>query len=188
MLSLSDQIAFGAERIIYRHPARSDLVVKVRRSGSFQDRNAIEHRFYRWAFASAKSMLPACHGRVATDQGPGMAFELIVDTDGGISPPLPSAVKDGLLAVKRAEAMIEQFFDKAERCGPLIYDHNPGNFLYQSWHGSHRLVLVDGFGPRNWSWRAAWRSRFPLLARRKTRAARLDTMEQWRLWRRRSGI
>jgi hypothetical protein len=188
MLNLYDPIAVGDERVVYRHPARADLVVKVRRSGSLQDRNAIEDRFYRWASASAQSMLPGYHGRVATDMGPGMAFELIADADGRISPPLPLAVKEGLVAAQHAEAMIEQLFEKAERHGPLIYDHNPGNLLYQSWQGSHRLVLVDGFGPRNWSWRAALRSRFPALARRKTRAARIDMMEQWCLWRRRFGI
>lgn len=90
------------------------------------------------------------------------------------------AVSAGILTAEEATDLLVQFFDEAEQCGLIIYDHSPYNFLYRS--QSNRLFLVDGFGPRYWSWRMWFRSNFRIFALKKVRQARKGTLLEWQQW------
>lgn len=180
MLELGEFIASGTERDVYRHPDKPGRVIKIGRPDSHVDRNAVEHAFYQAAKASTFVGIPKLFGWVETSRGRGLEYELIDDPVGVPSLNVRQLVRAGILTADEVTGLLSRFFDEAQRCGLIIYDHDPGNFLYR--RQTDRLILIDGFGPRYWNLRMWFRSSFRVFALKKVRQARKATLLQWQQW------
>jgi hypothetical protein len=163
-------IGAGTMRFVYAHPHNPDALVKVIRSDMLQSRwGGRKHWLKRRARARqftvylreikeyvalrARDPLAApitrVLGLVETDQGLGMVVESVRGRDGGLAPTLADLyARDGYLPWMR-EAM-DALFDELIRCGVVLSDSHPCNFVYGSTGDEPpRFVMVDGFGEKN---------------------------------------
>lgn len=194
-LSKTTPFARGGNRLVYVHPERPEvciklprtdvgLAVKRRRKGlkgrlklaaTFDDNRAeartlteLHHRIG----GGLAAFVPRFLGWVETDLGPGVAIELVRDDDGAIATPLKQYVWERGFD-ESLETALEEF------TAYWIRERVPSRELLlhnvvarRSGDGSLRLVVIDGLGNADLLPLSRW-SR--VLARRKSarKAARL---------------
>ncbi len=182
MLELTTLIGSGRERDVFLHPGRDDRIIKIMKPEATVDRNAVES----WFLARAKRprgavTIPALHGWVETDRGPGLVYQHIRDEGGTTSRSLTQLVNEGILEEKLLKAAFEMAIASLRENAFLIYDPRPDNILMMKADraGGRRLVLVDGFGPNVVAPRAMVRMLVPPLARRKIDSVRARAHAEW---------
>lgn len=158
-------VGAGLKRDVYLHPTNDGLVIKIRRKGATQDRNAIEHEYL--SFVKSNPLLPRTYGWVETQLGRGLVYERIRDADGQTSATLATALKTGRVTPDGARLLMSGAVETLIRNGILVHDDNLNNFLVQRTGNRLNLVMVDGFGPLVMTLKARVRMYFPVLARHK---------------------
>jgi hypothetical protein len=180
LVGLGELVAWGAERDVYRHPLLAGRVVKLISHSTAADRNAIECEFYRQAGGSCSDLLPECYGWVETSHGRGLQYEFIADEEGNASPSLSKAVIRGELTGTAATEILRAFVERAGRARLLVHDQNIENILYQAHR--RRLVMIDGFGPRDWSFGNRLLFRFPRQVEKSARRRLGRIARTWDEW------
>lgn len=168
-LSSAVPIASGSIRDVYRHPADPQLLIKVVRQSTIEEKFGSGRPWYKVAKRRYRHLISylreirehiAHHalgdahpaflqnvvGLTQTDIGLGLVVEAAVDDAGRLAPTLTSLVKSGRFD-RAARAKLEHFFDDLLASSVIIGDAHPSNIVYahSSEHGDH-FVLIDGVG------------------------------------------
>ena len=183
----AEPLAQGSEKVVYLHPDRPDLVVKVRNfrrdglNNPWWDRVLLRlskrhelHWLLREIEASAILMnqperpakiLPVAiyHGLEMTDLGPAVTAQRVS------LPKHPLGLR--VWKIKRTSGLkpvhidaLNEFAARALAWNVPMTDPNPGNLIFGCRDGGPReIVLVDGFGDYSL---LRWRIRSPLINRR----------------------
>lgn len=169
VLAGSLPIATGNSRAVYRHPADSELLIKVmrpekvawfreqrfrwyrkrRRYGELSSflQEIAEHLAVRAEQEGAAPHLQQIAGLVETDLGLGLSVRALRARDGRYAPTLAALVRSGGFD-GTAQQMLKEFVDWLLGSRIVVSDLNWGNLLY-AWDAAderHRFVLVDGMG------------------------------------------
>lgn len=173
----------GHERTCYLHPQDAGKVLKVARGGvRCREQNRIDSAYHA---ALDRRGVPGehrarCHGLVATNLGPGLICDHIVDDGGNTARPLDVLLAEGAVGRTEAAALLQDLYVWLDRHGVVLADVGLGNLLCPRRGGSWSLVVVDGLGARHPGCKLWLRSRFPALARRKLRKQWPLVLEAWR--------
>lgn len=170
VLKLKDLQPFsqGAQRLVFQHPHRQDLLIKVMRreyvdsrfgpQGSFHNRHR-RCRHYTLIMRELKEYLVACArsaeclpymqeivGLSHTDLGLGLVVRKVCGRDGLPAPSLSRLVRQGTFDDARA-ALLDRFLETMLDSDIVIDDLNPGNMVLGiDGRGAERFVLIDGAG------------------------------------------
>ena len=169
-LKNKDPVSKGRCRLVFEHPASSDLLVKVIRP------DVLERRFGKgtqpWRFkknrrygqyisfhremqeylvSRAESTTSRFHvqtivGFADTDLGLGMIVEAVRNVDGTLALPLGQLIKSGLFD-EEAEEALERFFSQMLASRIVFSDLNLGALVYQSTR--KEFIMIDGLGITN---------------------------------------
>jgi hypothetical protein len=168
-LAGSPPVATGNSRVVYRHPADAQLLIKLVRPdkqawfrdqrfrwyqkrrrygelGSFLQEVA-EHLAVRAEHGKTPPHLQEIVGFTETDLGLGLVVRAVRSQDGRYAPTLATVVRSGGFD-HLARRALEAFFIWLLGSRIVVSDLNWGNLLY-AWDasaGAHRFVLVDGMG------------------------------------------
>jgi hypothetical protein len=168
VLSGLQPFAQGAQRLVFQHPHRRDLLVKVMRReyvesrfgvhGSFHNRHRRcghytlilrELREYLVACARSADCLPFMQeivGLTHTDLGLGLVVRKVCGHDGLPALSLAKLVKQGAFDEARGK-LLDHFLETLLDSDIVIDDLNPGNMvLGVDASGAERFVLIDGAG------------------------------------------
>ncbi|PWK84351.1 YrbL family protein [Fulvimonas soli] len=163
-------VASGHIRRIYRHPDAPDLLVKVLREDAIEQRWRAAPWYRRLArtgpyagfvrefkeyVASRRYAMhsPSPLARVAgledTDLGLGLVVEKVRGADGGLAPTLDAWVRrDGF--TPQVQAAMDAFLASMLEHNVIAGDLHAWNVVYGSdSRGGPRLVMIDGFGEKN---------------------------------------
>ncbi|NII10025.1 YrbL family protein [Oleiagrimonas sp. C23AA] len=169
-LSSSQPVASGHLRLVYQHPERDDLLVKVFRADVVADRWR-RGRWYRRLARTGpyqgfvrefKEYLAARHhapdrlppiarvvGIVETDLGVGQVVEAVRDANGSLACTLAAWVqRDGL--TPEIQAYLDDLLTGLLTHNVILGDFHPWNLVFGTDSaGGPRLVMIDGFGEKN---------------------------------------
>ncbi len=157
----------GKERICYRHPLEPGRVIKLQR-GDVNKQSRREINFYRWMRRRGMTNfnhIPRYYGKIDTNLGRGMMFDLVSDFDGRVSRSLWDYFQQGV--------PLSEFYPYLEELKQYMLDNlvvfsvDMGRFnvLFQRVsESSARLVVIDGLGNHT---AMNWLDIVPSLARRK---------------------
>lgn len=172
MLVLADctPVGAGTMRFVYAHPENPDALVKVIRGDMLQSRwGGRRHWLKRMArarqftvylrelkeYIALRAREPVAapitrvFGLVETDQGLGLVVESVRGPDGALAPTLADLYRRDGFQPWMCEG-IDTLFEELIRCGVVLSDSHPCNFVYGSSGGEPpRFVMVDGFGEKN---------------------------------------
>lgn len=146
----AEPFAKGAERACYQHPDDENKVIKIR-FGDVNKQTRRELAIYE-SFAQRNMTnfqhVPQYYGKVETNLGEGMVFDLIRDFDGVISEPLYHSLRSG--------SPLSDFFPQLEALKQNLLDNliiisadivGRHNILLQKLSpATSKLVIVDGIG------------------------------------------
>ena len=166
-----DLIAQGSGRIVYGHPDRPDLVIKLHkhlRDKPFHAlRRTVNHtlrRFGRFRITMVEvdeyfamvartghlpDFTPAFRGLVETDRGVGTVFDRVVDGHGNAAPRLGTLLRVGGMDAGFGPA-IDRLWDRIVAFRAVVSDPNLSNVLVTREGDDIRLHLVDGLGEKTW--------------------------------------
>ncbi|MBM6550754.1 YrbL family protein [Marinomonas ostreistagni] len=170
-VTLSDPLylAKGSCRTVFKHPSHNDLCIKVNHNPR-KDRNITEIVFYHFHRRHALDFIAQYKGTVATNMGKGVVTEIVKDHDGKVSKSLEEYIEANLLSIEQGFAYIKALQEKVLKCGVLLHDDGIQNILMRkATDGRLTPVLVDGFGPRDMSFKSLSRMVLSPLARKKSK-------------------
>jgi hypothetical protein len=194
-----EALARGNVRLVFAHPERSDVVVKVMRPDLVERRYGSggawfrqgrrydpyvlflrEIREYVAGYAEAGFAVGFAQkvvGLVETDLGLGLMLEAARGPDGGLAPTVAKLVQVGDFD-EEARAALEVFFEELLGSGVVIADLHERNVVYACGAGGRRrFVMIDGLGAstilpfKNWSGWMNRRSKEKRIARLRRRIA-----------------
>ncbi|WP_281985153.1 YrbL family protein [Thalassorhabdomicrobium marinisediminis] len=169
-LSSDHELALGGGRIIYAHPTRHDVVIKVFRRSRKKPLGLLRKLFRRRkarygrmlnsfveieeiaASVGRTGQVPACCaqflGFIQTDQGAGAMFEALRGADGALAPHLKAhAAAHG--HEPKIEAAIVRLWDAVEAARLSVSDRALVNVVVTgSPDAGYVLTIVDGLGDR----------------------------------------
>jgi hypothetical protein len=163
-----DPIARGSSRLVYEHPQRPDLLVKVMRPKHLEARYGEgaawfrrrrrydpyvlflrEIREYVAAYASHGQSLPIAQkvrGLVETDLGLGLLVEAVRGADGALAPTVAKLISTGAYD-ESAAAALERFLAELLESDIVVADLHERNMVYAcDRDGATRFVMIDGLG------------------------------------------
>lgn len=183
-LTLHDKtpLGVGRQRVVYLHPLRPDLVIKLplaqvledqrdRQRSRFHRRYLFRHLVDTYSEFRAHLILYArnnelpfrvarFHGFVETDLGLGEICELKTGADGRPAPSLRDILAKGGYTAAH-EAAVLRFLDWLMPSDLTLKELHPGNLVYANIGGNRQeFVLIDGVGEKG---QLALKSRFRLL-------------------------
>lgn len=200
-------IGAGSNRVCYRHPDNQNLCVKVdkpdgraarKHNGLFGHPRRLrffgcgglshnEREFlnlldaHKQVGADLRRFAPVCHGLVFTNEGIGLMFDIVRDSNGQASPRLADFVLENP-AVRRQSALtmvdnLQSFILANDfRFQFSLFDFHPWHLLVQSGDGETRLILSDWKGEnRELIPISSW---FRAFARAKIRR-RFNRLRKW---------
>jgi hypothetical protein len=165
-------VAAGHLRLVYDHPAQRDCLIKVMRPEMVAKRWGGARRWYKRIpraqqytgfvrelkeyvgiharFPDGKPPIARTLGVVETDHGMGLIVERVRGPDEKPGPTLEALVKRHAGVPPWLEQALVEFFADLERYNVIVGDMHPGNLVYgEDSRGGPRLVLIDGFGEKN---------------------------------------
>lgn len=176
MIVLSDTapITVGNLRAIHQHPDHANLLIKTLRPEAVARRWDAPGRWFKRLprarhysgyvrelkeFIAIKARMPngdapiaRVVGVVETDLGLGLVSEKIVDANGDIARSIHSIYRENGGAPDWIDAAFETFLAELLRFNVIVGDLHAGNIVFgtDSRGGATRMLLVDGFGEKNW--------------------------------------
>lgn len=142
-------IGKGSERYCYRHPDDQDICIKVAYKAARNDKQNIkEYQYYRKRLKRVSSWahIPRCHGWVATDLGPGLAFDFISDIHGKPCRSLHEILVSHSLSLDQLAGPLEELRSYLLDNRIIVCDLRSKNILCRTEGHQTRLYLVDGLG------------------------------------------
>lgn len=175
MLSLAHQppLAIGNLRVIHQHPRQPELLIKTLRPDAVARRYEAPGRWLKrlprarqyTGFVRELKEYAALRARVArevppvarmvglvdTDLGLGLVSEKIVDDRGALAPSLHALYRRHGGATAATDAALEKLLEELLRFNVIVGDLHASNLVFgsDSRGGAPRLLLVDGFGEKN---------------------------------------
>lgn len=176
MLSLANQppLAIGNLRAIHQHPQHADWLIKTLRPEAVARRFEAPGRWLKRlprarqytgfvrelkeyaalvARAPQGGIAPVARilGIVETDLGLGLVSEKIVDADGALAPSLHAIYRRNGGATEWTDAALDTLLEELLRFNVIVGDLHASNIVHgrDSRGGAPRLLLVDGFGEKN---------------------------------------
>ena len=89
------------------------------------------------------------HGMCNTNLGIGEIVGKIPGKDSTLAPTLADAIRDELLSRSQSYELVNQILEKLLRDRVVVWDLNLNNFVLSDDGKEKKLVLIDGFGERN---------------------------------------
>jgi hypothetical protein len=164
-----EPIASGQHRLVFQHPEAPDSLVKVMRP-ELVERNNREEPWYRRLARTGPyrgfvrefneylasrhaspnpSPLARVIGLVETDMGPGLVVEKVHGTDGGLAPNLDAWVRQHGLT-DDVQAALDRLLAQLLEHNVIAADLHAWNLVCEeNPNGQLRLVMIDGFGEKN---------------------------------------
>jgi hypothetical protein len=164
-----EPIGAGQERVCYRHPDDTTLLVKVQKGESSKQTRrelALYHRLARRGMNNFEH-IPKFHGEVQTNLGPGFVVDCISDFDGSVSKSLWWHFQRGYPVTEFLPYLQELRSYLLDNQVIFSVDMGRYNILFQKLTTTQaRLVVIDGLGDH-----AAinWLDNIGYFARRKIR-------------------
>ena len=176
MLALTEQniIGEGNSRIVYQHPSRSDLVIKIEKNNTTNNKpnNKIDFIYYKHLIKNKKdtSSIAKCHGWVKTNMGEGLLFEKIVNEDHTDVLTLQKALENKLVSVEAAKKLLDGLLTYLEYNNIILGDISLDNIVYQKIDtNDFKLIIIDGLGGRRLKFNFWLYLTFDCLAKRKVK-------------------
>ena len=195
-----EPIAKGSARLVFGHPERPDLLVKVLRPKLLESRYGEgaawfrrrrrydpyllflrEIREYVAAYASHGHSLRIAQkvrGLVETDLGLGLLVEAVRGADGALAPTVAKLIANGTYD-EAAQAALERFLSELLENDIVIADLHERNLVYVGGAGGvPHYVMIDGLGSstlvpfKSWSRTLNRRSKLRRIRRLRARIAR----------------
>jgi hypothetical protein len=199
-----DPVARGSARLVFEHPQRPDLLVKVMRPKHLEARYGKgaawfrrrrrydpyvlflrEIREYVAAYASHGKSLPIAQqvrGLVETDLGLGLLVEAVRGPDGALAPTVAKLIAKGDYD-DSAQAALESFLRELLQSDIVVADLHERNMVYAGGADSlPRFVMIDGLGSstlipfKSWSRTLNRRSKEKRIRRLRANIARRIAM------------
>ncbi|GAA0827834.1 hypothetical protein GCM10009112_07510 [Marinomonas arenicola] len=165
-LTHSLYLATGNNRDVYLHPMDDQVCIKIQKEHGDQH-NILEAKFLE---KHHHKIFPQYYGMVSTNLGDGLAIGLVKDFDGSISKSLEDYVESQEVSESEAKVYIEFIGRECLRNNFILGDDGLQNILLKKERdGSIHPILIDGFGPKNSSFRYVLRELIPPLTKFKTR-------------------
>ena len=159
----------GSCRTVYQHPELDNFCIKVNHNLR-KDRNITEIVFYNYHRKKPLTFIAQYRGTVRTTLGKGVVTEIVKDPDGDISKSLEEYIEAGILSIENAFYYLLALQEDVLKSSVLLHDDGIQNILMRKeLDGRLTPVLVDGFGPRDMSFKSLSRMVLPFLARRKSK-------------------
>lgn len=195
-----DPLARGSARLVFEHPGKPDLLVKVLRPKLLESRYGEgaawfrrrrrydpyvlflrEIREYVAGHASHGHSLRIAQkvrGLVETDLGLGLLVEAVRGADGALAPTVAKLIATGAYD-EAAQQALERFLDELLESDLVIADLHERNMVYaRGADGVPHFVMIDGLGSstlvpfKSWSRALNRRSKLRRIRRLRTRIAR----------------
>ena len=170
-VTLTEQfyLAAGSCRTVYQHPVVKSLCVKVNHNPR-KDRNNTEVAFFEFHGKQTLDFISPYQGMVETNLGAGVLLEIVKDYDGLVSKSLEEYIEEGVISIDTACSYIKTLEKKILQYGVLLHDDGIQNILMRKEKdGRFTPILVDGFGPRDMSFKSILRMRLRFLANYKSK-------------------
>ena len=159
-------LATGNNRDVYLHPMDDQVCIKIQKEHGGQH-NTLEAKFLE---KHHHKIFPDYYGVISTNLGDGLAVGLVKDFDGSISKSLTDYVESKGVSEVEAKEYIEFIGQECLKNNFILGDDGLQNILLKKERdGSIRPILIDGFGPKDNSFRSLLRELIPPLTRYKTR-------------------
>ncbi|MDR0746295.1 MAG: PhoP regulatory network YrbL family protein [Helicobacteraceae bacterium] len=166
-------IGAGANRECFVHPNDPAKVIKITKSTSVIEQDAVESAYYKLL---EKRRVPFDHvvrfygeETVLDSDGKerrGFVFERALNSDGTPAIMLGKAIEENLLPFETIYRMLEDLHRKyLLKYGIILSDYIYENlFIKRDSDGAYRLLIIDGLGTIRSSWKFYLRLRFVILA------------------------
>lgn len=169
MIYLTQVLASGRTRTIYKHPNSADWLVKIEnrhtlakvgkvslflrglihRIFPYLSENARELRVYKKLAFSLKGFIPEYEEElVSTDKGLGLVCRQVLDDNGDLSKTLGEYLNDPDTSPERLKPQLDRFFQTLFLKKLYFFDFNLNNFLIQIHDGRPTLRFIDLKGYR----------------------------------------
>lgn len=182
-LVVRELIGSGNDRDCWQHPANPALCVKVAKPEQERPQNEIDYHYAQHLKKLDISgyHMPRVHGWVLTDKGPGLVFDLVRNHDGTVARQLLPSLSAGDIDFALAEQIVAEAFAWLIKTRVILADYGINNLLVQNYApGAYRIVIVDGLGARNFSWRYWLNRQLGFKAIRKAREFHAMTLDLMR--------
>ncbi len=149
MLVLEEKhiIGQGKDRVCYMHPDDSDKCVKIIKVNHSHKQSIREHSYYRFMKRKNKDMrfLSRYYGKLNTNLGSGLVFELCKDSDIKISKSIDYYFENNLYIeslsiIDNLKRLRENLIDNSI----IFTDLSPYNILYKT--DTKTIMVIDGIG------------------------------------------
>ena len=159
-------LATGNNRDVYKHPVNDLVCIKIQKEDGGLH-NYLEAKFLE---KHQHKIFPDYYGVISTNLGDGLAIGLVKDFDGQISKSLTFYIEHKIVSEEDAKKYINFIGAECIKNNFILADDGLQNILLKKEaDGSINPILIDGFGPKNNSFRSLLREFIPLLTRYKTR-------------------
>lgn len=169
-LSKATLLGSGNERMCYLHPEKDECCIKVNRPGVVhRSQNKIELYYFN-KLASRNipfTHLPKFYGTVETEQGTGLVFERIRNSDMSPSQRLDVAIEEELISKEESYTIVNDLFEYCYLHGICIGDINADQILLKNNDGKLTPIIIDGLGTRRYGLKLFLIANFKFIARRK---------------------
>ena len=161
-------VAGGKKRLVYRHPGRPDLLIKVFRTPQpGLNLKYLRLVYDRFVFVSSLireireflisqleqhdpfvKHLPDILSLIQTDLGTGLVVAAAESKNGALAKPLAQLMTEGGLTPERV-ALLDQFLTRMQNSNLVVGDLTSGNIVLADIAGpGERFILVDGLGDK----------------------------------------
>ncbi len=177
-LNDDDILSYGSNRICYLYESNTSKLIKTARYPEEWEKGH-EQSFSEWYVSknlSSKNIdcrISLCQRWVRTNKGPGLIVDRIVN-DKGQSITLRKLLFKREITVEYALNLVEKIVCNLSLIGVPASDFNIDNFVQEGNHLDDKIVMVDGFSPKNLNLKTH------LLLKNKI-LANLYTRRKWRL-------
>ncbi len=169
-LSGKDFLVKGKKRLVYRHPSKPDLLIKVFRKKASKKtikEGIFGKQYRRFAFLSGFTReirefvysryeeddplvgyIADIIGFADTGMGMGIIVSAAVDKNGNLAPTLSSLIKQKKISAERIN-LLEELFDRINASKLVIGDLTARNIVMAYIPGAgERFLLIDGLGDK----------------------------------------
>lgn len=159
MIELNEDlyIGEGAERRAFYHPQDNSRLIKVEYNNII-DRNQNDLDIYYYEYLKKENIsyehIPRCYGRLETNMGSAVVFDVIKDYNGSLSKTFENIVTENLLPIDEQNILLQELKQYLEDNSILFGDVVLSNILCQeiSSH-NYKLMIVDGLGARRFGFK-----------------------------------
>lgn len=179
MLVLNDKlyIAKGAERKAFLHPEDSSKLIKVEYHNHI-GRNQNDLDIYYYAYLKSKNVsykhIPNCYGKVDTNMGRGVIFDIVIDYNNMLSKTFENIIIQKIISKDEQIKLLKELQIYLKSNFILFGDVVLSNILCQEYSPNrYRLIIVDGLGARRFGFKLWFHTHSKLFTKYRV-------MKQWK--------